>query len=54
MTENDLGKYKPTLCNDWPWVLLIVIAYDTISENCLQTSLKGQGDCNGVNDIQGM
>ena len=42
-----LGKYKPTKSRDRPCDLLIIIAYDTINENCLRFNLNGHSHCNG-------
>ena len=36
-----VGRYTPTCLSDCPWLLLIVIANDTVKGNCLRWNLKG-------------
>ena len=35
-----VGRYTPTCLSDCPWLLLIVIANDTVKGNCLRWNLK--------------
>lgn len=47
-------KNSPTFDNDCPWLFLMVMVYDTISENCLHWNLKGNLGSNGVSDNLGI
>jgi len=36
-----VGRYTPTCLSDYPWLLLIVIANDTVKRNCFRWNLRG-------------
>jgi len=48
------GRYKPTLLNDRPWLLLIVIAKHKVIENCLLWNLNGISISEGIKFIHEM
>lgn len=42
------GRYNPTWSKLWPWLLLMVIAKDRITGNCLLHRVKGKEESEGV------
>jgi hypothetical protein len=48
------GRYTPIVFSVCPWLLFIVMTYESLIENCQHRSLKGHLVCTDVVIIRGM